>query len=290
MPKDNKKEVTPRHLLVSLLAKKFTAQYRDIIKHYQSKQQLELTEHLLVVLEFLKQCANCYEKIAYPKLVAKEDVLLKKYGKLLKPYKDCHFEKYFEITEEFNRLPLEEQGLNVNEILQFVQICSNWLSMELQLLLLIQEPSFNVKDDSVKGLPFDVEQEEEAGKEFAKARQLLTLHYLLSAGFGIEPRNEISLSSLTRFAHLITGTPFTNLQNSEMYKKYRMMPNFKKGLVGSLTNPFKIYQKALAKPDINIGTEYDQRSSYNPNYVGLAVSVPLNFFNKNQGNIKSVQY
>ena len=51
-----------------------------------------------------------------------------------------------------------------------------------------------------------------------------------------------------------------------------------------------VYQKALAKPDINIGTEYDQRSSYNPNYFGLAVSLPLNIFNKNQGNIKSAQY
>ncbi len=50
------------------------------------------------------------------------------------------------------------------------------------------------------------------------------------------------------------------------------------------------YQKALAKPDITIGTEYDQRSSYNPNYVGLAVAIPLNIFNKNQGNIKAAAY
>ena len=51
-----------------------------------------------------------------------------------------------------------------------------------------------------------------------------------------------------------------------------------------------IYQKALAKPDINIGTEYDQHSSYSPDYVGLAISFPLNFLNRNQGNIASAQY
>ncbi len=51
-----------------------------------------------------------------------------------------------------------------------------------------------------------------------------------------------------------------------------------------------IYQKALAKPDVTIGSEYDQRSSYNPNYIGLAVSIPLNIFNKNQGNIKAAQF
>jgi cobalt-zinc-cadmium efflux system outer membrane protein len=51
-----------------------------------------------------------------------------------------------------------------------------------------------------------------------------------------------------------------------------------------------VYQKALAKPDISVGTEFDQRNSYNPNYFGLAVSVPLNIFNKNQGNIKAAQF
>ena len=51
-----------------------------------------------------------------------------------------------------------------------------------------------------------------------------------------------------------------------------------------------IYQKALAKPDISVGTEFDQRSSYAPNYVGLAISFPLNILNKNQGNISSAQY
>lgn len=50
------------------------------------------------------------------------------------------------------------------------------------------------------------------------------------------------------------------------------------------------YQKALAKPDISIGTEFDQRSSYAPNYVGLAVSLPLNIFNRNQGNIAATKF
>ena len=50
-----------------------------------------------------------------------------------------------------------------------------------------------------------------------------------------------------------------------------------------------VYQKALSKADINVGVEYDRFSSYIPNLVGLAVSVPLNFFNRNQGNIKSAE-
>jgi len=51
-----------------------------------------------------------------------------------------------------------------------------------------------------------------------------------------------------------------------------------------------VYQKALAKPDITAGPEFDQRNSYVNNYIGLTVSLPLNVFNKNQGNIKSAAF
>ena len=50
------------------------------------------------------------------------------------------------------------------------------------------------------------------------------------------------------------------------------------------------YQKALRSPDLTIGPEYDHNSNYAPHYVGLSISLPLNIFNKNQGNIKSAQF
>ncbi|WPU96880.1 TolC family protein [Mucilaginibacter sabulilitoris] len=50
------------------------------------------------------------------------------------------------------------------------------------------------------------------------------------------------------------------------------------------------YQKALAVPDITIGASYDKNSSYAPNYYGLEIGLPLPFFNRNQGNIKSAKY
>ena len=58
----------------------------------------------------------------------------------------------------------------------------------------------------------------------------------------------------------------------------------------TLQNHNLTYQKALAKADVSIGTEFDQRSSYAPNYVGLAVSLPLNIFNRNQGNIAAAKF
>lgn len=50
------------------------------------------------------------------------------------------------------------------------------------------------------------------------------------------------------------------------------------------------YQKALRSPDITIAPEYDHNSNYAPHYAGLTVSLPLNLFNKNQGNIKAADY
>jgi cobalt-zinc-cadmium efflux system outer membrane protein len=48
-------------------------------------------------------------------------------------------------------------------------------------------------------------------------------------------------------------------------------------------------QKAMAVPDITIGSTYDQNSSYARNYVGLEISLPLPIFNRNQGNIKNAR-
>jgi len=49
------------------------------------------------------------------------------------------------------------------------------------------------------------------------------------------------------------------------------------------------YQKALAKPDFNVGIEYDKLNSYVSNYYGLTISVPVPIFNKNKGNIAAAR-
>lgn len=49
------------------------------------------------------------------------------------------------------------------------------------------------------------------------------------------------------------------------------------------------YQRALAIPDLTVGVDYDRASNYVSNYYGLAISFPLPFINRNQGNIKSAK-
>lgn len=50
------------------------------------------------------------------------------------------------------------------------------------------------------------------------------------------------------------------------------------------------YQKRLAVPDVNIFTSYDQRSGAFNNQINAGFAIPLPFWNRNQGNIKTAQY
>ena len=49
------------------------------------------------------------------------------------------------------------------------------------------------------------------------------------------------------------------------------------------------YQKSLAKPDITLGTSYDQRGNAFTNQYMLTVGIPLPLWNRNQGNIKTAE-
>lgn len=49
------------------------------------------------------------------------------------------------------------------------------------------------------------------------------------------------------------------------------------------------YQKSLAVPDLTLGTSYDQRGNAFTNQYMFTVGIPLPFWNRNQGNIKSAE-
>jgi len=49
------------------------------------------------------------------------------------------------------------------------------------------------------------------------------------------------------------------------------------------------YQKALAIPDLTLSLNYDEDGGYDYGYYGIGASIDLPFFNRNQGNIKSVK-
>ena len=50
-----------------------------------------------------------------------------------------------------------------------------------------------------------------------------------------------------------------------------------------------VLQKANAKPDLTVGANYDRLGSYVQDYNGIGISIPIPFFNRNQGNIRNAQ-
>ncbi len=58
----------------------------------------------------------------------------------------------------------------------------------------------------------------------------------------------------------------------------------------TLAEQYLSYQKRLAVPDINLFTSYDQRGGAFNNQLNVGFAIPLPFWNRNQGNIKTSQY
>jgi hypothetical protein len=227
-------EIPERFHIMRDLFTKFFEQYNEMIAAYTPLQQVELTEHLMRMMQYLEAYAPEKNKEVYKEMAAAETALMKKYGKLLKPYLHQKFHVYFYYdmvlaekdiltTEQYNNSVPGTQELSVTELEHFAKNCYRSLDTALYFLLKELEP-----EPSLAG-PAAMPDEDGTPLEPTKARQLLAIHYLLAAGFNTEGRTDISVSSMARFAHFITGAPFTNLQNSEIYKKMRKLPNINKG-------------------------------------------------------------
>ena len=222
-----------------ILAQRFIRDYDEVMRHYGPEDKLHITQHFLRVLDIQQQYIKTEDVNIYKQFTALEETLLRHYGKALKAYRDKQFYLYFDpglvLTEKgiysseiFNDLPPQEQSLSLSGMEQFISICTHTLQREQDYLLL---NGIGVKEHSVTDkteLPLNGKQEDEPDKQATKARQLLAMYYLLKT-IGIEHRESNSVSAVARFIHLLTGTKFTNIQNSDIYKKYLLMPNYKKG-------------------------------------------------------------
>jgi hypothetical protein len=236
---ENLQPVILRKAMVHQLIRQFSNEHQALLEQYTPAIQVELTENLKVLMENLllyAQAGEANRNAIHATALAAEKALLKKYGKLLQPYWSKKFMGYFffdtVLTEkevltagEYNALPGDEQPLNAGEATAFAKHCIRLLENELPIIMLQVEPY------SINGLEGGSKEAEPAtGNGFTRSRQLLAIHFLLSVGFGLEAGSGMDISNLARLAHLLTGTPFTSLQNSEIYKKYRRLPNIKNGL------------------------------------------------------------
>jgi hypothetical protein len=231
-----------RNLLVFHLGSRFVKDHEEAMRHYTTEQQIELTEHLLLMVDEIEAYAQKPEDETIHKgFRDRENKLLKKYRKLLRPYLDPQFWRYFYFesiladkdivtTEEYNAM--ETQELQVKEIAGFAFLCRNGLSHYRQMLYLNTEPEITNNTNAqttIEGIS-NFSANEEADKEATQARQLLAIYYLLKVGFNVVPREKHPVSEIARLAHLLTGTKMKTINQSELYKKLLKMPTLKKGI------------------------------------------------------------
>jgi len=226
-----------RRTAAALLAKKFVNDYDEVMKHYETVQQIELTGHVMKIIEFMQEYQKSKDDGLFKKWQREELVLAEKYKNTLKPYKAKSFHKYFQydivLTEqdlytakEYNKLPANEQGLSDNEIKTFLLTCQKSLNNSLERLYL-QEPS--EKTQVTKPISKEESLGDQPDKEMTRSRQMLTIYYLLKAVFYIEHRRSTNVSDIAKFVHLMTGIKFNGLNNSDIYKKYQTIPAHKEG-------------------------------------------------------------
>lgn len=217
------------------LAKQFIQDYEEAIHEYKLPLQLEITEHLLEVLNILEAYAVAEKETVYKRFITLTDALLKKHRRVLAPFINKQFHVYFMLdtvlyekkvlsAEAFNRLTAAAQRLSPLEIANFILICRNVLGNGRQYMYLRMEPETALTENETTIAALEIHDEPDGA--ITKARQLLALYYLFNEVFKIGHRTTHSVSNVVRLLHLLTGTKFTQLQNSDLYKKYLRMPNY----------------------------------------------------------------
>lgn len=73
-------------------------------------------------------------------------------------------------------------------------------------------------------IDIDVEVSDHPGGKMSRSRQLLAIWYLLE-NYAIGHRTGVHVSSVARLAHLLSNIPFTRMQDSDIYKKFRQLPH-----------------------------------------------------------------
>jgi hypothetical protein len=233
-PKETKEPLKPKPSKGVYLSLVIGKEITEILNQYENEQKIELAEHLIQTFDDLSAYFKTREESVYRRYADRETQLLKKYGKDFKAFSEKSFYKLFDFdtillekdyytSKEFNSLKTNEGDLTEEAVMEFVNLMKRRLHGEIYYLYLEREPQFETKE---KGVGSSIQ--DETDKDITEARQLLAIYFLLKAGFDIEHRGSNSVSEITRFAHLMTGTKFTTLQKSNIYKKYQLIPNYNK--------------------------------------------------------------
>src|ERR1700712_3152195 len=186
------------------------------------------------------------------------------------------------------RFILNNDFSNIYQLLQVYKIYDNELISLQQLArgmdAQLQAGNISQKENlRIKSLLYGL-QTDQADLQIQITEAEKEIHTLLHIGTDtmIVPQ----MNNIPALSSSIESLTFLQLMDSSLANR----PDLQLAKTNLLSQQHNLYyQKALAVPDLTAGLEFDQRSSYAPNYYGLALSIPIPILNKNKGNIKAAQ-
>lgn len=235
MSKEKKEFDAPKekYLKGAFLSRVVLKDVQEVLTHYNIEQKIKLTEHFIKLFEELLEYSKTKDLVTQLQKFANREVeLLKKFRNAYRPYEVKKFTGLFDFNnvlldkgyfteEEFNKLPKEKRRLPEQDLITFCSFMDNALHEKLYNIYL--------EEDVDQGNLASISQKEENDTDMTEARRLLALHYLFKATLGPDYRRRTDVSNYARFAHLLLGKKITKLQDSNIYKKYKKLPNYNKG-------------------------------------------------------------
>lgn len=234
MATKKKSEENPKPSKSDYLAQLTIKDAQQVLDHYAIPQRIEMAEHLMRLFMEVEEYFKTGNEDLINNFRKREDELLLKYGREFKPYKEKYFHTFFNTlvllpekgyytTEEYNALENHEKELSQLDVSKWINRVLRYLHGTRYYAYLERDPEFETRELSGT--------KQEPDKEMTEARRLLTIYYLLKAGFNIEHKSTHSASAVAHLAHLLLGKQFTSLQNSSIYAKYKKMPQYNSGAV-----------------------------------------------------------
>jgi len=184
-----------------------TVFFDELYTRYEDYFNLGEEDPIQQTLQFLplilETSREAFEQLTIAMMNEKTDYLSS--PKFPKRYKFLLSEGGCDLSELFR---MEHLALKTDEQTAFQQ-----LALYLALKRLISEVE---NDPSEKELP----KPSEKHHMFTHAQQVLFAYYLFKMA-GIEPRLTADISVCAKILHGITGIPYTSMNNSDLYKKFR---------------------------------------------------------------------
>ena len=182
------------------------------------------------IFELIREVRTDYEfQFDIPNFVNQK--LLSKFRSKMKPFTASFMEVYFCQAEDCQKIifrkldiPAQTHFLNSKEFEKMLETFAAAIRM-IQKGIYLKEPQEPIKLELINSSLNVKEEREIKIPGFNRSRQALMIFYLLKSQ-GVS-KNSVSITAMAKFAHVLLGWPYSEIDNSELYKRLKQIHNIK---------------------------------------------------------------